>query len=298
MNKINVCLSCDENYAKHAGVVIASILSNASQEDELNFYILDGGILEETKLKFNELKNIKACEITFVAIEEELFNEYKNVKTHYYISLPAYYRLKLPSLLPQVDKIIYFDCDFVVCTSLKELFDKNIDNYIIAGVNDTDKNKIKRNPQYINSGMILFDLEKMRKQKIEDEFLNWTKANIETIKLGDQEIINEVLRGKIKIIEKEWNVQSSNFINRSSYTRHPKAIHLLGKPWRFARACYHKKMYFGYLQKTPWKLSEKDYIYWTRDNQIASIFRYFKKRPLFFLRPAFYVAFWHTYVKK
>lgn len=298
MNKINVCLSCDENYAKHAGVVIASILSNAKQEDELNFYILDGGILEETKSKFYELKNIKDCEINFVDIDETLFEDYKSVKTHYYISLPAYYRLKLPSLLPQINKIIYFDCDFIICTSLKELFNKNLKDNLIAGVNDTDRKKVKRNSQYINSGMILFDLEKMRNEKIEDEFLSWTKENIEKIKLGDQEIINEVLKGKIKIIEEEWNVQSSNFINRSSYTRNPKAIHLLGKPWRFARACYHKKEYFNYLQKTPWKLSQKDYIHWTRDNQIISIFRYFRKRPLFFLRPAFYKAFWHTYIKK
>ncbi len=298
MEKINVCFSCDENYARHAGVVIASILNNADKNDELNFFILNGGIQEETKLKFEELKSIKDCEITFVDIDEELFNEYKKVKTHYYISLPAYYRLKLPSLLPQINKIIYFDCDFIICTSLKELFNKELDNCIIAGVNDTDKNKVKLNSQYINSGMILFDLNKMREEKIEEEFLTWTQKHFAEIKLGDQEIINEVLKGKIKIIEKEWNVQSSNFINRSSYTRKPKAIHLLGKPWRFARACYHKKLYFDYLQKTPWKLSEKDYIHWTRDNQIASIFRYFKKRPLFFLRPAFYVAFWHTYIKK
>lgn len=37
MNKINVCLSCDDNYVKYAGVAIASILNNAGVRDELSF---------------------------------------------------------------------------------------------------------------------------------------------------------------------------------------------------------------------------------------------------------------------
>lgn len=31
--KINICLSCDDNYAKYAGVVITSVLTNALPED-------------------------------------------------------------------------------------------------------------------------------------------------------------------------------------------------------------------------------------------------------------------------
>ena len=34
MNKINVCLSCDENYAIYAGVVIALILTNVGSDWE------------------------------------------------------------------------------------------------------------------------------------------------------------------------------------------------------------------------------------------------------------------------
>ena len=57
--KINICLSCDDNYAKYAGVVITSVLTNALPEDKLNFYILDGGISVENKDKILSLKNIK-----------------------------------------------------------------------------------------------------------------------------------------------------------------------------------------------------------------------------------------------
>ena len=295
MTEINVCLSCDNNYAKHAGVVIASVLSNADTDDTLNFYILDGGISDEIKNDFYKLKNIKDCQIFFINIDKELFKPYESVKTHFYVSMAAYYRLKLASLLPKVNKIIYFDCDFVICSSLKELFLSDLDGKPIGGVLDTDKRKIRKNPTYINSGMILFDLDKIRKEKIEETFLKYAIDNQETITVGDQEIINEVLKGNIKLLDSDWNVQSSNFINRSSYTKHPKAIHMLAKPWVYASNCIHKKEYYKYLQMTPWALNSDDYKHWTVDNERDSIIDYIKRRPLFFLRPRFYEALFKTY---
>ncbi len=298
MCEINVCISCDDNYAKYAGVTIASILYNKKDDDKLVFYILDGGITKDNKEKLVSLNNIKNCTINFIKVDENLFEEYKKVRTHYYITLPAFYRLKLPSILPNIDKIIYLDCDVVVCTSLSELYNTNFGNNLIAGVKDTDKNKLKKNPTYINSGVVVFDLKKMRQHNTENEFLKWTLNNISTIKLGDQEIINEVLKGKIKIVDDKWNVQSSNFINRSSYTNHPKIIHMLAKPWKYASACIHKQEYFKYLQETPWAITQEELKHWTIDNERDSIIAYIKRRPFFWLRPNFYVALFYKYILK
>ena len=295
---INVCLACDDNYSKYAGVVIASILANANTEDNLTFYILDGGIAQENKQKIQELKSIKDCEINFIEIDESLFEEYKKVKTHKYITLATYYRLKLPSMLLTVPRVIYLDCDMVVESSLKELYNKNLSDKPLAGVHDIKLKNILENPTYVNAGMLVMDLDNMRKQNLEEKFLQWTKEHINTIKTGDQEIINEVCRGNILVIEDEWNVQSSNFTNRSSYTNTPKIVHFtaVNKPWHWASFSYHRDLYFKYLQLTPWKLSEKELIHWTKDNQKASLLAYLKYRPFFFLRPRFYKALWLTYV--
>ena len=297
-NQINICIACDDNYSKYAGVVMASVLYNAAKNDEITFYILDGGISEEQKNNIDLLKNIKNCSIKFIKIDEELFDDYKNIKTHSYISIAACYRLKLPSLLPDVKRVIYFDCDFIVNSSLKKLFNKDLGKYPIAGVLDLNKRMLKKNPSYINSGMLVMDLDLMRIQNSEDILLNWTKEHIDTIKTGDQEIINEALKGKIKVIEDEWNVQSSNFTNRSSYANNPKGIHFVSKnkPWHFGSFSYHRNLYFKYLQMTPWKMNEKELRRWTFDNQIISLFKYLKYRPLFLFRPRFYEALFKTYI--
>ena len=298
-NKINICLACDDNYSKYAGVVIASVLNNVQHNDVLSFYILDGGISEENKTKILSLKEIKNCYINFVSVDNKLFADYIKIQTHSYISLPAYYRLKIASLLPDIDRIIYFDCDIVVNSSLAELFTVDMGGCPIAGVKDIDKKKLKKNPSYVNSGMLVMDIKRIREENLEQAFLNYTKENFENITLGDQEIINEVLKNRIKVLNDEWNVQSSNFVNRSSYTNNPKIIHYVSKkkPWHWASFSYHRDFYFKYLQLTPWKLSDWDYENWTKNNQLASLKAYFKYRPFFLLRPRFYIALYHTYFK-
>ena len=298
--KINVCVACDDNYARHAAVVVASILKNAKRNDNLCIYVLDGGIAEINKQKILSLKYIKDCEINFVKIDNEMFSEYLSIKTHSYLSVATYYRLKLPTILPNVGKIIYFDCDVVVNTSLRELFNTDMGDCVVAGVRDIDKRKVEKNKNYVNAGMLVFDVKKMAELGVEKQFVDWTREHFETIKLGDQEIINEVLKGKIKVVDDEWNVQSSNFVNRSSYTNNPKIIHFVSskKPWHFGSFSIHKDYYFKYLQLTPWALqTEEEEKYWIKWNKICSFFGYLKYRPLFFLRPRFYEAVFCTYIK-
>lgn len=299
-NIINICLSCDDNYAEHAGVVMASVLANAKPADYHVFYILDGEISEQHKQEILSLKSIKDCEINFVTIDKSEFDDYKKVKSHQYITLATYYRLKLPALLPDVSRVIYLDCDMVVMASLWDLFNRNLNGCPIAGVHDIKGKRVRENSTYINAGMLIIDLDKTRELNLETEFLNWTKQHIETIKVGDQEIINEVCKNNIYILDDKWNVQSSNFTNRSSYTKYPKIIHYTSKskPWHFGSFSYHRNLYFKYLQMTPWKLSRKEFRHWTKDNQTASVIAYFKHRPHFFLRPRFYKAVWETYIKK
>lgn len=295
---MNICLSCDNKYSQYAGVVIASILLNAQDDEDFRFYILDSNISQENKDKILSLKTIKKFEISFVRIDESLFEIYKNIGTHSYISLSTFYRLKLPSILPEIDKILYLDCDVVVNSSLKDLYDTDIHGFYAAGVKDIAMNSsgyvpaLEKGNLYFNAGVLLLNLKKMRVDNIEDKFEKYTIDNIETIRVGDQEILNKVCQGKIKQLDSCWNVQSSNFVNRSDYTNTPKIVHYIGrqKPWIFGSMNYWKNLYFSVLQKTAWAYPENEKFKWTVQNEIVSIFNYVKYRPLFFLRPRFYRA--------
>jgi len=297
MSKVNVCLACDNNYAKYAGVVIASILHNANIDTLLSFFVLDGGISEQHKQEILTLKSIKDCEINFVLINENDFEDYKKVKTHGYITLATYYRLKLPSLLPSVDRVIYLDCDTVVNADLSELFNVEMPTECFAGAHDIDKKTVKVNPTYVNAGVLVMDLKNMRAQNLEEVFLSWTRENIDTIKCGDQTIINEVCKGNIKVVDDTWNLQTSDFMNRSSYLKSPNIIHYVAKnkPWNKVSLCYFKNNYIKYLQLTPWKKDKKEEFKYRYVEQFLSLFSFIIHRPTFFLQKKFYDALVKTY---
>jgi len=296
---INVCISCDDNYAKYAGVVIASILLSADKKDDLYFYILDGGISDEAKVKINQLKQIKDCIINFVPIDESQFDLYKNIPTHKYISMAAYYRLKLTELLPKTERVIYLDCDTIVRKSLCEFFNTDLgnDNYI-AGVMDA---RVKYKPAwkgktYINSGVLLMDLDKIRRDNIGNVFYNYTKEHYDEIKTGDQDIINFTLKDKIKIVDDSWNVQVSSFLSRSSFTKDPYIIHYIArqKPWIFGSYNHFKNEYFKVLEHTPWAVPQDDKLKWGIWNDICAFGHFIKDKPLFFIRPKFWEAVYKT----
>lgn len=303
-NSINICLSTDDNYSKYAGVVITSVLLNSDNKN-LKFFILDGGISQENKEKILSLKSIKECNIEFVPINEDLFEIYKQIGTHSYISLSTYYRLKLASLLNNIEKVLYLDCDVIVNSDITDLYNTDITEYYAAGVTDTAMKssgwvpKLENNNLYFNAGVLLFNLKKIREDNIEQEFEKYVQKEFENIRVGDQQIINVVCQGKIKQVESAWNVQSSNFVNRSDYTNSPKIVHFIGrqKPWIFGSINYWKDLYFNVLKNTPWKLSQEEIFKWTILNKVISLVNYFKYRPLFMFRPRFYKALFYSYFK-
>ena len=150
MDRINICLYCDNNNIKQAGVLIASILDNAKSDDNLNLYILNKNLTEENQKELQTLNFIKNSLIKFIQLNGQNHSGDEN-----------FYCINLASILPEIDKIIYLNSNLVVNTSLSELFNIDLGSFVIAGVSDLTKNKKRKNESsYINTDMLLMDLSK------------------------------------------------------------------------------------------------------------------------------------------
>ena len=217
-NIINICMSCDDNYAVYLATSIQSILFNSKKNEIINFYILDGGISEKNKRFIYNIINKYNSNIQFCNIDtnkyDKWFNKLKEINEEKYFinySPAVFYRISIPSILKEIDKILYIDVDTIITSSLYELYNINIDDYYIAAVKDYGGelvDKIKKNlnlHEYFNSGILLINNKKFIKNKLENEMINFFYKNFSKIIVVDQDILNYICNGKVKYLDYKYN---------------------------------------------------------------------------------------------
>lgn len=197
-------------------VFLESILKSADNNTFYDIYILvDSGFTDTSNDfimdYFEEFKG--QCKITFLNVGAIFDNAYIGIK---YIRTPTYFRLLIPDLL-DLDKCIYLDTDIIVREDLRELYNTSLDDCYIAGVkapsyfvrrdleNYCKQAHIPDISQYVNAGVLLMNLKKMRSDNIVKKFLELLPLNMES---QDQDIINSACYGYIKFLPFKFNVMT------------------------------------------------------------------------------------------
>ncbi len=271
MHEYNICYALDSNYTEQLSVSLVSILKNSTKEEKFNVYVLDGGLTDEDKQKITELKEVKDFNLNFVRVNPKDFKECPLLKNtnkkfdFYHVTLPTYFRFKLPSLLPNVDKILYLDCDILARTPLEELYNTDVKKYATAMISDVESEKEAKRlniKKYYNAGVMLLNLDYWRKNDIEKKLFDYTVKNKKTILWQDQDIINVVLQNEIKEVDLKWNYSYFLYdkINEEDLKK-SAIIHFAGrfKPWTNPIDHPLFDFYYYYLLLTPFKSRVLDY---------------------------------------
>ena len=273
-NIIPVAFSFDEKFFIGAYITIFSLLSNAKKTTQYKIYfLLDLDKFNKSTLnKFYELADIFNTKITIIEVNN---NQY-NFKDYGRYSIEVYNRLLIPWLIKNEDKILYLDVDLIINDDLYELYNINIENYLIGASLATDvileidnyipnffENFNLNKDEYINSGVLLINSKKFRELNLLDDLLNKTKHNFPAV---DQDILNIVCENQKYILNKNYNVTYgiNYFINKYSniidindfveYYFNPIIFHYTDyhKPWNFyyPNSEMHNK-WWEYYKKSP-----------------------------------------------
>lgn len=186
----------------------------------------------------------------------------------------AWYRVFLPELLPEVDRVLYLDCDTIIRRNLSELWMTDLRGMPLGAVVNPlypfmdcrflDELGV-RAESYFNSGVLLFDLQKWRASELTEHLLVRAREQGRQ-EWPDQNALNVVLRDFWLPLPPAWNAQNTLFdlpMYMLAYDEaaivearaNPAIIHFIGpyKPWHFR--CKHKfrHLYWEHLANTPWR---------------------------------------------
>lgn len=218
-NAIPIVMAADENYACPLLVSISSLLRNAGPDTAYDLYLLiHGDFSEQSREKIRRLclsdGNGSPCFI-------DMMDSFSDTPLHIaHTSPPTYFRLRLPSLLPEINKCIYLDADILVLKDLAELYATEMGDCCLAGVRApayySFPNRKAREFQirrlgipdtdcYVNAGVLLMDLRKMREQGLEKQFQGALGNGYSS---QDQDILNVVCYGQILTLPFKFNVMT------------------------------------------------------------------------------------------
>ena len=266
---MDIIFATNNNFCQHAAVAITSSLDNNKYHNiVIHLFCID--VTEENISKITSITTNFNKEIKVYHINKDTFKDFPNPGNY---SLATYLRLITCTLLPNIDKALYLDCDLVVNGDIKELWNLDITGYGAAGVPDAilSHNIIKDyigydfiKEGYFNAGVLLLNLKYWKENDIQDKFFSFLRNH--NAKLNDQDAINAVLHGKIKAIPPKWNCHVGYFAfpplvikEQKKYIKElwSKAIiiHFTGpaKPWHKECVNPYKKVYLKYLKYTPYK---------------------------------------------
>ena len=166
------------------------------------------------------------------------------------ITTPTYYRISLPNLLPQYDKLIYLDGDIICYGDLKEMYYIDMENYYYKGFLYYSRDPFcANNDIYIGAGVLLVNNKELRKDDMVNKMISYMKKNRNTLKMLDQTIINYVCKDKIGFLPAKYGrLNFLDLIERNEsvydnkkykYTReeleesylNPIIYHFIFKPW-------------------------------------------------------------------
>ncbi len=213
MMKLDVIYATDENYAMYTGVSLVSLLDNNKKIDKLNIHILDNAVTEESKAKLISLTNKYGRNIIFHNAKD-LFNKLSDKITMKSTqTITAYACCFMAYLLDEtLDKVLYMDGDSLICGDLSELCTIDMTDIYACGVLDIaapivrEKIGFKQDDTYINSGFLYMSLKNIREASLRPRIIRFIEEVIPTSMHNDQDVVNGVYKGHIKVLPLKFNV--------------------------------------------------------------------------------------------
>ena len=273
---IPVFYAVDDNYVPFLAVSLESLVAKISEENFYEIRVLYTKLTDEHQkaLKKYEKKNVS---VEFVNLNEKIDRIANKLYTRDYFSMTTYYRLFLPDLYPDLDKVLYLDSDTVILYDIANLYNIDLGTNLVGAIPDGSVAStkefqdyvelvvgLKAHKNYFNAGIMLMNLKELREYRFQVKFMYL----LDTVKFKvaqDQDYLNRLCKGRVTIIDNEWNTMPA--ANPEIRSKNPKLIHynLSFKPWHLDNVPYEE-----YFWDFAWQTEFYDEIRYIKDHYTES----------------------------
>lgn len=273
MNTVPIVFAFDNNLILPACVCISSLMMNAREDTFYDIFILHSRKLALERDRLGRIPDYYPnCRIRYRLVDET-FDAAFEIRG---ITTPAYYRLLIPELIPEYDKVIYSDVDVIFRMDLAELYRLDISDYYLAATRDLGLNfsddgvrYVNSMPglvqgQYLQSGFIMLNSRKIRQDNLVARFRELAKRKL---KYQDQDILNLSCSGQVLFLPMKYNMTDYSYF--FIHLEPEKIAHLVDTE-EIAEAQLCGNIHFN--GHKPWKKYSINFDIW---------WEYYRKSPFF-----------------
>ncbi len=254
---IPIFYAADEKYMPYLAVALTSLKETKTEDYDYRIHVLYTGDLNGYSKKIKQMEE-ECFSIFFEDVTEKINRITDCMFCRDYYTPAIYYRLMIPEMFPQYDKVLYMDCDTVLLTDVAELYNVKIGGNYIGAVADQAvaavpqfvtyvKNALGIDANhYFNSGVIVMNLRKFREINFYEKFNAVLRSYNFTI-APDQDCLNLICKDKVCYYDGGWNKMPIAGVDDSK----PKLIHynLTMKPWHYDGVLY-EEYFWDYASRT------------------------------------------------
>ena len=207
-NKISIVMTSDDYGLYPTLVSMASALENNNKKENILIYhlLLSHDFNMEYIEYFESLKENYDFRINYYQIPNNIFNNVRRWKKTYTV----YFKLLIPIIFPDFERVIYLDSDTLIFKDLSEMFNLPFNNNYILGYPFHTPWMVTINHKhpkiYINAGVLLININKIRRDNKDFELIDFTRKYTKRLFFLEQDGINFVYYKKMGLLPLKYGV--------------------------------------------------------------------------------------------
>ncbi|MGL5982142.1 MAG: glycosyltransferase family 8 protein [Cetobacterium sp.] len=260
MKNLVLIINEKNNYARHLGATLVSVLKNSKESWKI--HIIYENLSEDSMKKISEIVELYGSKLNYIKIDKNILKKF-NIGEGTHLTSIVFARLFIPELIKSEKKAIYLDCDLIVLNPLEELYNIDLKSKSVGVVLDGKKDQkssierlnLNKNRGYFNAGVMLMNIEKLRKNSKFLKTIDYCINPDRELKLNEQDALNIIFEADYFEVDIKWNYTHCNSEENNLSLNEIGIIHFTGdsKPWDCRNYSPYKNIYWQYLNETPWK---------------------------------------------